>query len=142
LTESQRLLYTEFCEDVQLRQVVCGVINNLAALTLMKKLCDQPTSLGKNLEHFHSLKLQPRTDLNDLIEESTKLQFISKLFVNLKENVHKVVVFSQSLKILDTLQQLLTSIGLKFGELDESLQRHLEYLHSLGIDRITPHTII
>lgn len=48
------------------------------------------------------------TDEDVLIQESSKILFLMKLVKNLKEEDHRVLIFSQSRKMLDIVDKVLT----------------------------------
>ena len=43
-----------------------------------------------------------------LLQESSKLRFTLEVVLNLKENGHRVLIFSQSRKMLDIVDKVLT----------------------------------
>ncbi|KAI1389568.1 PHD/FYVE-zinc-finger like domain-containing protein [Hypoxylon trugodes] len=54
----------------------------------------------------------------NLIEASPKLKLLEIMLPKLKENGHRVLIFSQFLGCLDILEDFLTSLGLKYGRID------------------------
>uniref|UniRef100_A0A6S8ED22 Helicase n=1 Tax=Aureoumbra lagunensis TaxID=44058 RepID=A0A6S8ED22_9STRA len=67
----------------------------------------------KNLEHL-------RFDDNKLYQASTKFQYLQKLLPQLKQQNHKVLLFSQWVRLLDLLEHMCSHLGLETCRLDGS----------------------
>jgi chromodomain-helicase-DNA-binding protein 1 len=63
----------------------------------LKKTCNHPY-LFENAEDMHATDL-----LGNLIRSSGKLILLDKLLVKLKERGHRVLIFSQMVRMLDIL---------------------------------------
>ena len=105
-------------------RAVGGLLNILGEL---KKICNHPLLLGTGspaLKEFASeggaASFKP--------EESGKLQLLQRLLRRLKDNGHRVLIFSQSVRMLDLLQSFVKSEGYAWQRLDgstTSVSRHL-----------------
>lgn len=126
LTSCQRQLYEAFLKSELVLPAFDG--SPLAALTILKKICDHPLLLTKRaaedvLEGMESM-LKPEdvhmaeklamhiadvAETNDLEEKhdiiSCKIYFILSLLDNLIREGHRVLIFSQTRKILDLIQR-------------------------------------
>lgn len=105
-------------------RAVGGLLNILGEL---KKICNHPLLLGKG-----SPALQEFTQSGDnfgfKLEESGKLVILQRLLRRLKDEGHRVLIFSQSVRMLDLLQSFVKSEGYAWQRLDgstTSVARHL-----------------
>ncbi|KAG5627637.1 hypothetical protein H5410_012855 [Solanum commersonii] len=138
LTNCQRQLYTAFLKS----EIVLSSFDRspLAALTILKKICDHPLLLTKRaaeevLEEMDStsnhddhavaerLVMQMANVTEKLEEEvshdvSCKITFILALLDNLIPSGHNVLIFSQTRKMLNHLQDALISNGFQFMRID------------------------
>ncbi|KAL1204052.1 Protein CHROMATIN REMODELING 24 [Cardamine amara subsp. amara] len=139
LTACQRQLYEAFLNS----EIVLSAFDGspLAALTILKKICDHPLLLTKRaaedvLEGMESTLTQEEAGVaerlamhiadnvdtddfqtkNDSI--SCKLSFIMSLLDNLIPEGHRVLIFSQTRKMLNLIQDSLTSNGYSFLRID------------------------
>ncbi|OIW18154.1 hypothetical protein TanjilG_31274 [Lupinus angustifolius] len=138
LTNVQRHLYEAFLRS----EIVLSAFDGspLAALTILKKICDHPLLLTKRaaedvLEGLDSM-LKPEevniaenlamhiadvadTDkFKDENDVSCKILFIMALLDNLIPEGHNVLIFSQTRKMLNLIQECLISKGYDFLRID------------------------
>ncbi|RDY00771.1 Protein CHROMATIN REMODELING 24, partial [Mucuna pruriens] len=138
LTNVQRHLYEAFLKS----EIVLSAFDGspLAALTILKKICDHPLLLTKRaaedvLEGMDSM-LKPEeanvaeklamyiadvADTDKFKEEqdvSCKISFIMSLLDNLIPEGHNVLIFSQTRKMLNLIQECLASKGYDFLRID------------------------
>ncbi|PIA47560.1 hypothetical protein AQUCO_01400302v1 [Aquilegia coerulea] len=139
LTQCQRQLYEAFLNSELVLSAFDG--SPLAALTVLKKICDHPYLLTKRaaedvLEGMETmldqddmsilermaLHLANATDsenFQNLIDDvSCKITFILSLLDNLISEGHKVLIFSQTRKMLNFVQEAIISKGYKFLRID------------------------
>ncbi|KAF3509951.1 hypothetical protein F2Q69_00004939 [Brassica cretica] len=148
LTACQRQIYEAFLNS----EIVLSAFDGspLAALTILKKICDHPLLLTKRaaedvLEGMESTLTQEEAGVaerlamhiadnvdtddfqtkNDSI--SCKLTFIMSLLENLIPEGHRVLIFSQTRKMLNLIQDSLTSNGYSFLRIDGTTK---------GLDRL------
>ncbi|KAM5577837.1 protein CHROMATIN REMODELING 24 [Rosa sericea] len=139
LTSCQRKLYEAYLKSELVLSAFDG--SPLAALTILKKICDHPLLLTKRaaedvLEELDSL-LKPddacmaeklAMHIADVAEKeefdenhanlSCKISFIMSLLDNLIPEGHNVLIFSQTRKMLNLIQETLISSGYKFQRID------------------------
>ncbi|KAK9950149.1 hypothetical protein M0R45_005651 [Rubus argutus] len=139
LTSCQRKLYEAYLKSELVLSAFDG--SPLAALTILKKICDHPLLLTKRaaedvLEELDSM-LKPddlcmaeklAMHIADVAEKedfdenhanlSCKISFIMTLLDNLIPKGHNVLIFSQTRKMLNLIQESLTSSGYKFQRID------------------------
>ncbi|XP_050259365.1 uncharacterized protein LOC126704402 isoform X4 [Quercus robur] len=139
LTSCQRQLYEAFLKSELVLSAFDG--SPLAALTILKKICDHPLLLTKRaaedvLEGMESM-LKPEdvhmaeklamhiadvAETDDLEEKhdiiSCKIYFILSLLDNLIQEGHRVLIFSQTRKMLDLIQNSIISKGYEFLRID------------------------
>ncbi|KAM0947333.1 putative DNA helicase chromatin remodeling SNF2 family [Dioscorea sansibarensis] len=138
LTSCQRQLYEAFLKSEMVHSSISG--SPLAALTILKKICDHPLLLTKKgaegiLEGMDSML--NREELG-MVEEmatslanmnynnalqldhnvSCKIDFILSLLKNLVEEGHTVLIFSQTRKMLNLIQEAIILEGYKFLRID------------------------
>lgn len=138
LTSIQRRLYESFLNSELVLSSFDG--SPLAAITILKKICDHPYLLTKRaaedvLEGMDSTLNGEDLDLaaklakhvadfsDDGFQEaqnnvSCKISFIMSLLENLIPQGHNVLIFSQTRKMLNHIQESLTSSGYKYQRID------------------------
>ncbi|XP_044954864.1 SNF2 domain-containing protein ENL1-like [Hordeum vulgare subsp. vulgare] len=139
LTDCQRRLYKAFLnhELVPFEPVE----NSLAALTVLKKICDHPLILTQRdaedifkcmdgvlnnhdtvMVEKMAMNLKDMAHGNDAVQlsqaVSCKLSFILSLLRNLLEEGHHVLIFSQTCTMLDMIQEAIISQGYRFVRMD------------------------
>lgn len=65
----------------------------------------------------------PELKLSELISNSGKLAILDKLLSRLKENGHRVLIFSQMVRMLDILSEYLKLKGFIFQRLDGTMKK-------------------
>ncbi|KAJ9704139.1 hypothetical protein PVL29_005430 [Vitis rotundifolia] len=139
LTSCQRQLYEAFLNS----EIVLSAFDGspLAAITILKKICDHPLLLTKRavedvLEGMDSMlnqedlgmasklamHLAAVSERDDFLEKndniSCKMSFILALLDTLIPEGHNVLIFSQTRKMLNLIEELLISNGYKFLRID------------------------
>ncbi|KAF9681810.1 hypothetical protein SADUNF_Sadunf05G0041300 [Salix dunnii] len=139
LTSCQRQLYEAFLQS----EIVLSAFDGspLAALTILKKICDHPLLLTKRAAEdllegmesmlnpedtavaeklaMHLADVADRTDFQEKHDNiSCKISFILSLLDNLIPEGHNVLIFSQTRKMLNLIQESLVSNGYEFIRLD------------------------
>ncbi|GAB4855701.1 hypothetical protein Ancab_024343 [Ancistrocladus abbreviatus] len=139
MTRCQRHLYEAFLKSELVLSAFDG--SPLAALTILKKICDHPFLLTKRaaedvLEGMDLMLNQEDRGLaeklamhvanfseeDDFLEKqgsvSCKISFIMALLENLIAEGHNVLIFSQTRKMLNLIQESLMSNGFEFQRID------------------------
>ncbi len=120
LSPLQRQLYrhilTRNYRDLKRTQEAAGNRASGSLLNILgelKKVCNHPLLLGKG---------SPDADEGSLlkIQDSGKLELLQRLLERLKRDDHRVLIFSQSVKMLDILARFLQSEGYSYQRLDGS----------------------
>ncbi|CAA0837935.1 Protein CHROMATIN REMODELING 24 [Striga hermonthica] len=138
LTQCQRQIYEAFLKS----EIVISACDGspLAALTILKKICDHPLLLTKRAaedvlegmdsmvnqeDHrvaeklaMHIADVAERFDVVDNNDMSCKISFILSLLADLVPNGHNVLIFSQTRKMLNLIQETLTSNRYKYMRID------------------------
>ncbi|XP_021261558.1 DNA excision repair protein ERCC-6-like [Numida meleagris] len=138
LSPVQEKIYRNFlCLD-HVKEVLMTTRSPLAELTVLKKLCDHPRLLSARactqldldgqeyLEQDHGSEAAVLSGANKidhlsdetLIQESGKMLFLLGLLERLREEGHRTLVFSQSRKMLDIIERVLSSRGFKIMRID------------------------
>lgn len=138
LAPVQEKIYRNFlCLD-HVKEVLTTTRSPLAELTVLKKLCDHPRLLSARactqldldgqeyLEQDHESEAAVLSGANKidhlsdetLIQESGKMLFLVGLLGRLREEGHRTLVFSQSRKMLDIIERVLSSRQFKIMRID------------------------
>ncbi|XP_069723473.1 DNA excision repair protein ERCC-6-like [Phaenicophaeus curvirostris] len=140
LVPVQEEIYRNFlCLD-HVKEVLMTTRSPLAELTVLKKLCDHPRllparaciQLGLEEQDYSEQHLGHRSEegvlsgadkidhLSDetLIRESGKMLFLVGLLERLREEGHRTLVFSQSRKMLDIIEHVLSRRQFKIMRID------------------------
>lgn len=135
LSELQRKYYQWILTRnyTQLRKGGSKVSSLLNIVIELKKCCNHPFLF----EGADTEVSSDRGRLQALIESSGKLLLLDKLLIRLKETGHRVLIFSQMVRMLDILSEYLTLRGFTFQRLDgstTSLQRQhaVEHFNAEG----------
>eukprot|EP00794_Sanderia_malayensis_P019721 gene19721-21667_t len=117
LTEIQLDIYKNFLQLDNVKEVMRSTRSPLADLTMLKKIADHPKLLSSHV--CQQLGLNHEMESEDvLLQESSKLQFTLALVKHLKQNGHRILVFSQSRKMLDIVDKILTHENIKVMRFD------------------------
>ncbi|GAA0156845.1 damaged DNA-binding protein [Lithospermum erythrorhizon] len=138
LTSCQRHIYEAFLKSEIVLSACDG--SPLAALTILKKICDHPLLLTKRAakdvldgmddisnqeDHraaenlaMHIADVAERFDITEKHDVSCKVSFILSLLDNLIPEGHNVLIFSQTRKMLDLIQNTLSSNSYEFMRID------------------------
>ena len=141
LSKTQTTLYENFLESDKVKELLNSTKSPLAALTVLKKVCDHPSLLlnyhsyrkelgiddmGQGEEDsdvvqealIQSTQLaanQPALEISSvsqLVGSSGKLQFLQGLMDDLVVHGHRCLIFSQSRKMLDIIERVLAQYKL------------------------------
>ncbi|KAL0429201.1 UNVERIFIED_CONTAM: protein CHROMATIN REMODELING 24 [Sesamum radiatum] len=138
LTRCQRQLYEAFLKSEIVLSACDG--SPLAALTILKKICDHPLLLTKRAaedvlegmdsivdqeDHrvaerlaMHIADVAERFDIVENHDISCKISFILSLLGDLVPKGHNVLIFSQTRKMLNLIQESLISNHYKYIRID------------------------
>ncbi|ELU16421.1 hypothetical protein CAPTEDRAFT_138667 [Capitella teleta] len=143
LSEIQQKIYHDFLESDEVKELLNSKRSPLVSLTILKKICDHPRLLTNRqclqlgITDDDSLDTMDEETGNQiaanrvmhidnelLVRESGKMVFLIELLDNLKAEGHRALVFSQSRKVLDIIQKVMTDRGHRVARLDGTV-RHL-----------------
>ncbi|KAA3678291.1 DNA excision repair protein ERCC-6 [Paragonimus westermani] len=136
LTNYQRQLYQEFTESQLCKDLLNGKGNVFSALTMLRKLCNHPDLVtGGPRDRLMLGPEVPEDDRDqdgvDIVNQyewtrfgcprrSSKMLVVASLLHNWAEQGHKVLLFSQSRRMLNLLERLVLSMGLTYLRMDGS----------------------
>ncbi|KAK3508889.1 hypothetical protein QTP70_012659 [Hemibagrus guttatus] len=125
LSDVQEDVYRQFISLDHIKQLLTTTRSPLSELTVLKKLCDHPRLLsaravtqlgfGAGQADFHEDDGQSSVSSivgvpdETLINESGKLRFLLSLMESLRDEGKRTLVFSQSRKMLDIIERVLTT---------------------------------
>jgi chromodomain-helicase-DNA-binding protein 7 len=124
LTKTQKTYYRAFLHEnapTLLKQITGGSLPSLLNLMMqLRKVCNHPFLLKGARERIEEQMAdgspQEVIEKRALVESSGKMILLDKLLPKLKESGHKVLIFSQMIKVLDILEEW-------FGLLDYPIER-------------------
>ncbi|KAL9253974.1 CHROMATIN REMODELING 5-like protein [Drosera capensis] len=90
----------------------------------LKKCCNHPF-LFESADHGYGGNAMDSSKLDRIILSSGKLVILDKLLVKLYETKHRVLIFSQMVRMLDILAEYLSLRGFQFQRLDGSTKAEL-----------------
>ena len=106
LTALQRRLYETFLRSDQVAHVLNRSASPLAALGVLRKICNHPLVLRDHATATSGAALDPalRAALRDTSpENSAKMRFLFALLDDLQTHGHRTLIFSQSTRVLDVI---------------------------------------
>jgi SNF2 family DNA or RNA helicase len=110
LSNKQRQLYLDFVnsKDSIVRSILTGAVTSpLEAITWLKKLCGHPLLIEATGTCMDSLLSGVSTAA--ILEQSAKLQVLLELVASLRQRGRRMLIFSQSTKMLDTIAAVLNT---------------------------------
>ncbi|XP_039200486.1 DNA excision repair protein ERCC-6-like isoform X2 [Crotalus tigris] len=152
LAPVQEEIYRKFISLDHIKELLMSTRSPLAELSILKKLCDHPrllsnracSQLGLEASNYSEEDVG-ENDLPDmkrsiehvsdemLIQESGKLSFLVALLERLQDEGHRTLVFSQSRKMLDIIERILTHRGFKLMRIDGTVTHLLEREKRIGM---------
>uniref|UniRef100_A0A8C8RK69 DNA excision repair protein ERCC-6-like n=1 Tax=Pelusios castaneus TaxID=367368 RepID=A0A8C8RK69_9SAUR len=145
LAPVQEEIYRNFLSLDHVKEVLMTTRSPLAELNVLKKLCDHPRLLSaracsqlgleeggyseQDESEGNAFSGANKIDhLSDevLIQESGKLLFLMGLLEKLQEEGHRTLVFSQSRKMLDIIERILTHRHFKTMRIDGTVTHLME----------------
>ncbi|KFQ49978.1 DNA excision repair protein ERCC-6-like, partial [Nestor notabilis] len=146
LAAVQEEIYRNFLSLDHVKEVLMTTRSPLAELTVLKKLCDHPRLLSARacvqlgLEEQEHVEQEPGSEagvlagaskidhLSDetLIQESGKMLFLVGLLERLRDEGHRTLVFSQSRKMLDIIEHVLSRRQFQIMRIDGTVTHLLE----------------
>ena len=101
----------------------------------LRKCCNHPYLFSPDI-HDEGVTLE------DIIEASGKLSVLDRILIKLKENDHRVVIFSQFTSMLDILADFLHLRGHQYARLDGSTNRVQRSIDIAAFNRPNSHICI
>lgn len=121
LTQLQKKYYRATLEKNFSHLAKGGKSNNVPSLMnvmmQLRKCCNHPFLL-QGVEDYELAEKDPSEHMKELIEASGKLVLIDKLLPKLIKDQHKVLIFSQMVRVLDILQDYLYAQKIKHERID------------------------
>ncbi|KAI5782722.1 DNA dependent ATPase [Geopyxis carbonaria] len=113
LTKGQHAKYLEYLKSPEVQQILDGGLKSLAGISVLRKLCSHPDLVDRE-----SLINKPGYYYGHS-SQSGKMQITKKMLLLWKEQGHRALLFSQSVKILDILEKDIKSYeGFKYRRMD------------------------
>jgi chromodomain-helicase-DNA-binding protein 1 len=90
----------------------------------LKKCCNHPFLFESARENYNTIPIEGGSDVDRLVVTSGKMVLLDKLLRRLKETGHRVLIFSQMVRVLDILSEYMTLRGFRHQRLDGSTPAH------------------
>ena len=118
LSLRQRSLYESYVQTGEnVASILRGDLSSpLTAVTWLKKLCGHPLLVSSSPDE--AIETIQQTSARSLLKHSSKLEVLATLVNNLCSDGHRILVFSQSTKMLDIIEKVLA--GLQISRIDGS----------------------
>ncbi|XP_065545782.1 DNA excision repair protein ERCC-6-like isoform X1 [Lathamus discolor] len=141
LAAVQEEIYRNFLSLDHVKEVLTTTRSPLAELTVLKKLCDHPRLLparacvqlgleeqepGSEAGMLAGTNKIDHLSEETLIQESGKMLFLVGLLERLREEGHQTLVFSQSRKMLDIIEHVLSHRQFRIMRIDGTVTHLLE----------------
>ncbi|RDD46543.1 DNA excision repair protein ERCC-6-like, partial [Trichoplax sp. H2] len=136
LSKTQIKIYKDFLTLDRVKNVLMSSHSPLTELTVLKKICDHPRLLSSHacselgLEEDDDDEVVEYKDfarslpaIRVLLEEAGKLQLLADLLENFEINGHRCLIFSQSRKMLNIIQKVVTERGYKMLRIDGTVTK-------------------
>lgn len=107
LNEIQETIYRNFLNSSTCREILRGKAEFFVGIDYLRKICNHPALADKCSVDIHN---------------SSKLTLLEKLLPQWEKNNHRVLLFSQYLKMLDFVELLLKSLNLSYYRIDGDTQ--------------------
>jgi len=130
LTRVQKTYYRAFLHEnasTLLQQITASSLPSLQNLMMqLRKVCNHPFLIKGATEHIESqmsAKLgkdssKDEIELRSLVDSSGKMILVDKLLPKLKKDGHKVLIFSQMIRVLDIIEDYLIKKDIEFERID------------------------
>jgi hypothetical protein len=140
MVPTQVEMYRAFLQSEAVAQALNDSGSVLAAITVLKKICDHPALLHEQMKSLQDVNIGNALllskdrfrkngeallyeEIEHLVAQSGKMQFMVSLLMQLRLDGHRVLIFSQSTRMLDIIQGLLHSerMQMRFVRIDGSI---------------------
>jgi len=123
LTQIQEKMYLQILENVRNRyieteEIGSNFIHILAALTKLRQICNHPHLVDK--------------DIKKNIEFSGKLELLREIIVDAVEGGKKLLIFSQFVKMLQVLREMLKEENITFEYMDGSTKNRQKVIDNFN----------
>jgi len=122
LTDVQSDIYRTFLESDAVKETLNTTKSPLAALTVLKKICDHPFLLSDKMANCAELtqlaEVSRDRSVHNTLATANKMHVLLQLLRALVDDAHRVLVFSQFKIILSMIEPLLKDNNLPFIRLD------------------------
>jgi len=122
LSAVQTELYRTFLESPVVKETLNTTKSPLAALTVLKKICDHPFLLSDKMANCQQLtqlsEITHDKSIENTLRTSTKMYVLFQVLQRLIADEHRTLVFSQSKTILSMIESLLKPQQIRYLRMD------------------------
>ncbi|KAL8523142.1 hypothetical protein ACS0TY_013205 [Phlomoides rotata] len=110
LSPEQRSVYRAFLASSEVEQIFDGSRNSLSGIDVMRKICNHPDLLEREHSHGNPDYGNPN--------RSGKMKVVAEVLNVWKEQGHRVLLFSQTMQMLDIIENFLTGNDYTYRRMD------------------------
>merc|ERR1719162_997539 len=122
MTDVQSDIYRTFLESDSVKETLNTSKSPLAALTVLKKICDHPFLLSDKMANCAELtmlaEISRDRSVRNTLATSNKMHVLLQVLLALVDDTHRVLVFSQYKIILSMIEPILKDNNMPFIRLD------------------------
>lgn len=141
LSLRQRLMYESYLQSDEVQRVVRGTGQLLAAVTMLRKICNHPdlvidpdqasldsflkmgtTAVAEGSDDDDEMSDDEIVSEETLMDRAGKLEVLAKILPLWRKQGHRCLIFCQWTKMLNILQRFMMLKGWKFARLDGKTQ--------------------
>lgn len=119
LSALQRQVYEDFLQSHDMQQIFEGRRDVLFGIDILRKICNHPDLLLPATNKTSSIT-QPTQSTSTHVSKSGKLQVLDSLLKLWHAEKHRVLVFSQSRRMLDILESVMRGYQYSYRRMDGS----------------------
>lgn len=138
LTPRQRSVYQRFLGSAEVASVLRRDVRPFRAIAILRHICNHPDLLETVGENGAGALPSQRSDLEDYgsVENSGKMLVLTKILSLWKEQGHRVLLFTQTRKMLDILESTMARLGYRSCRLDgtTSVKKRQSLLDAFNAD--------
>jgi SNF2 family DNA or RNA helicase len=147
LNDAQLELYRNFLELPEVRDLLNSTRSPLAALTVLKKICDHVLLCSniKLVEHNFDIvtndlshlcnsphRTATESEIDELVDGSSKVGLVLSLLLQLKQQRQRTLIFSQSKIMLNIIASIMRARHITFRRIDGDVVKPADRQHLIS----------
>jgi len=116
LTEKQANCYKTFLMSNECKMIYQGKLKCLYGITILRKICNHTYLLQKS--DRLKVSLMNAKETREMVDMSGKLMVLQQILPVWKKQGHKVLIFTQTVQMLNILEQFIAMSGYNYKRMD------------------------